>query len=84
MSAQSGSENAKTSANAIPTDFIDLDAYPLDGRDPRGYAAVVGSAQDQLAADECCVLPGFVRVCSFESHVHQMPKILARLLLDKA
>jgi hypothetical protein len=44
MSAQSGSENAKTSANAIPTDFIDLDAYPLDGRDPRGYAAVVGSA----------------------------------------
>ena len=61
MSAQSGSENAKTSANAIPTDFIDLNAYPLDGRDPRGYAAVVGSAQDQLAADECCVLPSFVR-----------------------
>ena len=61
MSAQSDWENAEASANAIPADFIDLDAYPLDGRDPRGYAAAVGSAKDQLAADVCCVLPGFVR-----------------------
>ena len=48
MSAQSGWENAEGSANAIPADFIDLDAYPLDGRDPRCYAAAVGSAKDQV------------------------------------
>ena len=46
---------------AKPADFIDLDVYPLDGRDPDRYDAAVRSARSQLAADGCCVLPGFVR-----------------------
>ena len=71
MSAQSGWENAEASANAIPADFIDLDAYPLDGRDPRGYAAAVGSAKDQLAADGCCVLPSFVRALALPILVNE-------------
>ena len=71
MSAQSGSENAKASTNAIPADFIDLDAYPLDRRDPRGYATAVGSAQDQLTADGCCVLPGFARALALPILVNE-------------
>ena len=71
MSAQSDWENAEASANAIPADFIDLDAYPLDGRDPRGYAAAVGSAKDQLAADGCCVLPGFIRALALPILVNE-------------
>ena len=57
MSAQSANES---SANAKPMDFIDLDQYPLDGRDPRRYEAALGAARAQLAEDGCCVLPGFV------------------------
>ena len=45
---------------AKPSDFIDLNQYPLDGRDPRRYAAAVTEARAQLATDGCCVLPGFV------------------------
>ena len=48
------------SAHAAPADFIDLDRYPLDGRDPHRYAAAVSAARAQLAEDGCCVLPSFV------------------------
>ena len=48
------------SAHAAPADFMDLDRYPLDGRDPHRYAAAVSAARAQLAEDGCCVLPGFV------------------------
>ena len=46
---------------ARASDYIDLDVYPLDGRDPDRYAAALASARAQLAEDGCCVLPGFVR-----------------------
>jgi hypothetical protein len=68
MSAQSANES---SANAKPVDFINLDAYPLDGRDPRGYAEAIRSAQDQLAADGCCVLAGFVRASALPTLVDE-------------
>lgn len=45
---------------ARASDYIDLDVYPLDGRDPDRYAAALASARAQLAEDGCCVLPGFV------------------------
>jgi len=51
--------SAQSTAN--PEDFIDLDVYPLDGRDPDRYDAAVASAREQLTTDGCCVLPGFVR-----------------------
>ena len=47
-------------AMASPSKFIDLDRYPLDGRDPRRLQAVIAAARAQLADDGCCVLPGFV------------------------
>ena len=47
-------------ATASPSKFIDLDRYPLDGRDPRRLQAVIAAARAQLADDGCCVLPGFV------------------------
>lgn len=42
-------------------DFINLEAYPLDGRDPDGYRYVLKDAQAQLDGDGCCILRGFVR-----------------------
>lgn len=41
-------------------DFINLDAYPIDGRDPAGLAMVLENARSQLAEDGCCVLRDFV------------------------
>ena len=48
-------------AIARAEDFIDLDAFPLDGRDPAGYGEVLKDAQAQLDDDGCCILRGFVR-----------------------
>jgi len=42
-------------------DFINLDAYPIDGGDPEGLAAVLSDARSQLAEDGCCVLRHFIR-----------------------
>ena len=41
--------------------FINLDSYPVDGRDPQGLAAVLADARSQLALDGCCILKDFVR-----------------------
>ncbi|MEX0502514.1 hypothetical protein AB3X55_02840 [Alphaproteobacteria bacterium LSUCC0719] len=60
---------------ARPGDYIDFDAYPLDGRDPHGYAAVIRSAREQLAADGCCVLPGFIRTESLPSLVAEADSV---------
>jgi hypothetical protein len=60
---------------AQPVDFIDLDVYPLDGRDPHRYAAVIQSARDQLAADGCCVLPGFVKAASLPALVEEADSV---------
>ena len=51
--------SAQSTAN--PADIIDLDVYPLDGRDPDRYDSAVATAREQLTTDGCCVLPGFVR-----------------------
>ena len=50
--------SAQSTAN--PADIIDLDVYPLDGRDPDRYDAAVATAREQVTTDGCCVLPGFV------------------------
>ena len=46
---------------ACAAEFINLDAYPIDGRDPDGLAAVLADARAQLAEDGCCVLRDFIR-----------------------
>jgi len=60
---------------AHPGDYIDFDAYPLDGRDPHGYAAVIQSARDQLAADGCCVLSGVVKAASLPLLVEEADSV---------
>ncbi len=72
MSAQSANES---SANAKPMDFIDLDQYPLDGRDPRRYEAAVSAAREQLAGDGCCVLPGFVKASALPQLVAEADSV---------
>lgn len=42
-------------------DFINLDAYPIDGRHPERLATVLADAQAQLAEDGCCILRDFIR-----------------------
>ena len=42
-------------------DFIDLDAYPVDGRNPEQLAKVLAEARGQLAEDGCCILRDFIR-----------------------
>lgn len=42
-------------------DFINLDAYPIDGHNPDGLATVLADARAQLAEDGCCVLRDFIR-----------------------
>ena len=78
MSAQSANESVanairskKAKPAAKPADFIDLEAYPLDGRDPRGYAEAIRSAQAQLATDGCCVLPSFIRTSALPALVDE-------------
>ena len=65
--------SAQSIGNAIanPAAYIDLDVYPLDGREPDRYDAVIDTARAQLAADGCCVLPGFVRAAALPALVNE-------------
>ena len=55
-------QDATTIADsARAEDFINLDAYPLDGRNVAGYRDILEDAQAQLDDDGCCILRGFVR-----------------------
>ncbi|QIS19826.1 arpA protein [Nocardia terpenica] len=42
-------------------DLLDSERYPLTEPDSAAWHAVVAQARDDLAADGCCVLPGFIR-----------------------
>ena len=55
-------QDATTIADsARAEDFINLDAYPLDGRNAAGYRDILEDARAQLDDDGCCILRGFVR-----------------------
>ena len=56
-----GRQSYGAPASARAEDFINLDSYPLDGRDPRRYSDVLEGARAQLEDDGCCILRGFVR-----------------------
>jgi hypothetical protein len=82
MSAQSTNEpvanatrSKKAKPAAKPANFIDLDAYPLDGRDPLRYADTLRSAQAQLGTDGCCVLPGFIRASALSALVGEADSV---------
>lgn len=64
-------EGLSANRDARPSDFIDLDLYPLDGRDPDGYDEVVAAARAQLAEDGCCVLPSFVLASALPTLVEE-------------
>ena len=56
-----GQQSYRASGDARAEDFINLDAFPLDGRDQAGYQDVLADARAQLDEDGCCILRGFVR-----------------------
>lgn len=46
---------------ALPSDFIDLERYPVDALDTPLATSVVADGNAALRADGVCILPGFLR-----------------------
>ena len=55
-----GQQSYGASCNARAEDFINLEAFPLDGRDPAGYRDVLADARAQLNEDAAVF---FVALC---------------------
>ena len=59
----------------LARDFIDLEKYPIDGRNPDGYAAAVAEARSQLAVDGCCVLSGFIQSSKLQALAEEAAQV---------
>ncbi len=59
MVAVGGWVDAQDAGGHVPG--VDFEKYPLDSPGSDGWNAAVRAAREELAADGCCVLPGFIR-----------------------
>lgn len=55
--------------------LIDLDAYPLDQPDSASYADLLAQCRDNLRAEGCMVVPGFIRPEALEVLVAEADQV---------
>ena len=59
----------------LPSDFIDVERYPVDQPKSAGFNDMIAMIRSELASDGCAVLKGFVRADKISNLIEEADKV---------